>query len=294
MDSKKIPNYEDEISLLDIFKVLWKYKLFIVIFTIIISILGFIYFYYNSFLSANSEAYKYAILINLPSVSYNLFNSIKLSINFDVNNNFLIEQYNINLISIDSKELKQELYKSSDFPINSFNINVIFDKKPNETNISKFESYIRDLVFKSSVKDIVNLLRNPLISSGGTIIDPQENYPELFLFFTDILQNIDYLFNLGNNDISKDYDLVYNYLLELKLTSSYLNYAKKVFLNILSKQFLLINNLDIKIEKKISKTDSLKSIIKKEIIIFIASIFLAVFLVFIIDFFKKNWKEITN
>lgn len=294
MDSKKNQNYDDEISLLDIFKVLWKYKWFILIFTIIISILGFAYFYYNSFLSTNSEAYKYTILINLPSVSYNLFNSIKLSINFDVNNNFLKEQFNINLISIDSKELKQEPYKSSNFPINSFNINVIFDKKPNETILSKFENYIRDLVFKSSVKDIVNLLRNPLISSAGTIIDPQENYPELFLFFTDILQNIDYLFNLGNNDISKDYNLVYNYISEINITSSYLTYAKKVFLNILSKQFLLINSLDIKVEKKITQTDALKSTIKKEIIIFIASIFLALFLVFIIDFFKKNWKEITK
>lgn len=294
MDSKKNQNYDDEISLLDIFKVLWKYKWFILIFTIIISILGFAYFYYNSFLSTNSEAYKYTILINLPSVSYNLFNSIKLSINFDVNNNFLKEQFNINLISIDSKELKQEPYKSSHFPINSFNINVIFDKKPNETILSKFENYIRDLVFKSSVKDIVNLLRNPLISSAGTIIDPQENYPELFLFFTDILQNIDYLFNLGNNDISKDYNLVYNYISEINITSSYLTYAKKVFLNILSKQFLLINSLDIKVEKKITQTDALKSTIKKEIIIFIASIFLALFLVFIIDFFKKNWKEITK
>lgn len=289
MESKKFENYEDEISIVDILKVLWKYKWFILIFTIVISILGFGYFYYDDF-----SSFKYTILINLPSVSYNLFNFIKLYINYDINNNFLKEHFNIKLISINSKDLKQEPYKTTDFPINSLNINIIFDKKPNDTIISNFESYVKDLVFKSSVKDIVSLLEKTLISTNVNIIDPKENYLEFRLFFVEISSNIDNLFRLNKNNIDEDYKVVYDYISELKTTSSYLNYAKKVFLDILSKQFLLINSLDINIENEININEKIKSLIKKEIVVFIAAIFLAVFLVFIIDFFKKNWNEIVK
>ncbi len=121
-----------------------------------------------------------------------------------------------------------------------------------------------------------------------------ENYPEFNLFLIDLFQNIEYYFNLNNLDINKDYALITKYICELKLDYSYLKKAQKILLDLIKKEYdsiskmvfnpVLVNNNEV--------SGITTSLIQKLILVFVASFFISIILVFIIDFFKKNWKEI--
>lgn len=74
-----------------------------------------------------------------------------------------------------------------------------------------------------------------------------------------------------------------------------MSYVKKVLLNIVEKQYQIIND-SFKYSYEIQNAVKEKpmDLIKKLVIVFIGSVFLGLVLIFIIDYFKKNWKEIVN
>ncbi|HPP34600.1 MAG TPA: hypothetical protein PLU62_11760 [Ignavibacteriales bacterium] len=294
MDKKQIEMDEQEISLVDILKMIWKYRWFILVFTLVITLIGFCVFYYMDFMKKDTASDQYSITINMPQISYEFYQNFKLNINYDFNNKFLTNNFGVNSIRIYSKEIKSEPYKVADFPVNSLQIDIFFNKNQDGKALDNLNSYLKDIIFRSNVMETVSLLKPPSSIYSSQSQFSQENPAMLYLFFTELYKNIDYIFSLNNRNIQKNYELINDYINNLKLDNSYLIYAKKIFQNILEKQFLAINTMQFVTLQIATEKTSYKSFIKKIIIIFIASIFLSIFLIFIIDFFKNNWKEIVK
>lgn len=294
MDKKQIEMEEQEISLVDILKMIWKYKWFIIGFTLVLTVIGILFFYYNDFIKKDNNHNQYLITLNMPKISYEFYQNLKLNLNYDFNSKYLSNSFNINSIKVYSKEIKNEPYKINDFPINSLQIDIIFNKNLDEKSLNNFENYLKDIIFEISIKETISLLKSPLYNLSNQSQFFDKNSSLLFLFFTELSNNIDYIFNLNNRNIQKDYELVKEYLNSLKLDNSYLIYANKIFLDILDKQFLYIDSMEFYSSQNAVEKPSYKSLLKKAIVIFFTSIFFSFFLIFIIDFFKKNWKEIVK
>jgi len=283
---------DDEISLVDILKVLWKYKYFIIIFCIIGLLISFVILYTLNFntKNQNTNSFNYRFKIYLKSISYEFYNNFKLNLNYDYNTGYIKNNFGIISYKLFSNEIKRENYDKTNFPIGSIFIDVIFEKDLNEETNKKFCDYIKDLLFKASVLDNIEDLK---IKESNII---SSNNISLTVFLTQISQDISSLFNLKYTDINRNYELVKNYFLNFNKTNlnQDLSLSINFLMSVIDKQYQFINNLNINYEKTNSKTLIIKDILKKEIIIFLALFFFSIFLVFVIDFFKKYGKEITE
>ncbi|MFN3412127.1 MAG: hypothetical protein ACK4YF_08215, partial [Exilispira sp.] len=47
MEEKKISDYDDEINLIDIFKIIWRYRIFLLVFVVSVLIISFLIFYFT-------------------------------------------------------------------------------------------------------------------------------------------------------------------------------------------------------------------------------------------------------
>ncbi|MEJ5274078.1 MAG: hypothetical protein WH035_08105, partial [Spirochaetota bacterium] len=69
MDKKQIEIDEQEISLVDILKMIWKYRWFILGFTLVLTVIGFGFFYYQDFIKKDTASDQYSITINMPQIT---------------------------------------------------------------------------------------------------------------------------------------------------------------------------------------------------------------------------------
>jgi len=291
---------DDEISLVDILRVLWKYKYFIIISCIIGLLISFVILYTLNFntKNQNTNSFNYRFKIYLKSISYEFYNNFKLNLNYDYNTGYIKNNFGIISYKLFSNEIKRENYDKTNFPIGSIFIDVIFEKDLNEETNKKFCDYIKDLLFKASVLDNIEDLKikgSNIISSNNININSNNIY--LTVFLTLISQDISSLFNLKYTDINRNYELVKNYFLNFNKTNlnQDLSLSINFLMSIIDKQYQFINNLNINYEKIInSNILIIKDILKKEIIIFLALFLFSIFLVFVIDFFKKYGKEIVK
>ncbi len=302
MDNRTIEYSDDEISLVDILRIIWRYRKFIIIFCIVICVLSFFVFYSADYI----KFLKYlSINIKLPTISYALYKNIEYFLNYDLNTKMIEKEFNIKKIEIWSPDIKQNdkiikpPYPIGKFPVSWLQLRITTLGQITDQQKSNFEKYVKNIVFKSLVLDTIDFLKEPLNKYNPVIMSTSESYPEINLFFQDLTQTFDFYFKTKKDyDLKKDYEFIYKYIMNIKADSSYLKYAQTVFANIISRQYILIDSLELKSKEEeevvSNKKDVLIKSIKNTVIAGFASLFFAMFLVFIIDFLKKNWKDIVK
>lgn len=304
MDQKKI-DY-DEISLVDILKVIWKYRLFIVVFCIIGILVAFsILFYIEKNKVINKDNYViYSFEINLPYISFDQFTALKLKIQYDMDNGILYRNFEINKDSsvlkyyikdLLSKEKKYS-FSQQDFPINLLGFEISLEKTLKETLIEKIRLYIQNILFYNMCKTDIYGIKKPFLESKEILVQNiDKSSSEIFIFISKLDEKLDYIYYLRNLDIDKNYNQLINYINDLNISSYIIREARDLFIEMIYNNYQLIKNDSIILKENYIRNEfNLKSIIKKLIIITIGIIFIAIFMVFVIDFFKKNWKEIVK
>jgi len=298
MDKDKfVPNNSnDEISLLDILKIIWKYRWFIITFCIIITLVTAIILYTSAIKQSNIPQYTYIAYMNFPGISYNLYQYLDIQLKYDLNQGYLADNFFIKDISIEAPEIKAKPYKMADFPVVQLKVNITFNNDIPADILTEFEKYVKDLIFKKSILDSITILKDPVQSSGKIIFSGNNiQNAELVLFFTEVNENLTSIFNLKNNDIDKTYKLVSTYINNLNPQANYLKYAKEVILKICDNDYLELSNWNIDIKQDITENKIFtSSFFMKIIIAFICALLISIFLIFIIDFLKKHGKEIVR
>jgi len=298
MDKDKfVPNNSnDEISLLDILKIIWKYRWFIITFCIIITLVTAIILYTSAIKQSNIPQYTYIAYMNFPGISYNLYQYLDIQLKYDLNQGYLADNFFIKDISIEAPEIKAKPYKMADFPVVQLKVNITFNNDIPADILTEFEKYVKDLIFKKSILDSITILKDPVQSSGKIIFSGNNiQNAELVLFFTEVNENLTSIFNLKNNDIDKTYKLVSTYINNLNPQANYLKYAKEVILKICDNDYLELSSWNIDIKQDITENKIFtSSFFMKIIIAFICALLISIFLIFIIDFFKKHGKEIVR
>jgi len=139
MDEKKIA--DDEISLVDILKKIWQYRVFIIIFCIIGILLSFSFLYFSEKSKVVKENFQTCQII-FPSISYELYDNLKKQIEYDILSGLFFKEFNLELKTTDINyfvlnENGQKIYKPNDkdFPKNVLGIKIINkSKKPFDKN----------------------------------------------------------------------------------------------------------------------------------------------------------------
>ncbi|MBP8990891.1 MAG: hypothetical protein KBG82_02815 [Spirochaetes bacterium] len=299
MDKDKfVPNNSnDEISLLDILKIIWKYRWFIIIFTVVISLICALTLYINSKNDFNNNKNAFYIYINLPGISYNLYQYLDIQLKYDLNQGYLSSKFSIEKISVETPDIKAKPYKPADFPVVQLKVNVKFSEKVSNVTFESFEKYIKDIIFQKKLLDTVNALKTP-IQQSSSVIGSNNNLQtaEIILLFTKITENLNSIFDLRNDDIDTTYKLAQTYIDNFDPKISYLKEAKNICLKACDNIYFELSSLKFSIKEidTISTNILSKSFISKVLIAFLCSLLLAIFLVFIIDFFRKYGKEIVR
>lgn len=292
-----IPNdSNDEISLLDILKIIWKYRWFIITFCIIITLIAAIILYTSAIKQSSIPQYTYIAYINLPGISYNLYQYLDIQLKYDLNQGYLADNFFIKDISIEAPEIKAKPYKMADFPVVQLKVNITFNNDISDDILTEFEKYVKDLIFKKSILDSITILKDP-VQSSGKIIFSENNIQnaELVLFFTEVNENLISIFKIKNNDIDKTYKLVSTYINNLNPQANYLKYAKEIFIKICENNYSELSSLKLDVKKRTTSNNIFNtSYFTKVFIAFFCALVFSIFLIFVIDFFKKHGKEIVR
>jgi len=299
MDKDKITHetYSDEISLVDILKIIWKYRWFIVVFCIALTFIISAILYVSNINKAKITQNSYDIFIKLPAVSYNLYQYLDIQLKYDLNQGYLSSKFSIEQISVETPDIKAKPYKPADFPVVQLKVNVKFSEKVSNVTFESFEKYIKDIIFQKKLLDTVNALKTP-IQQSSSVIGSNNNLQtaEIILLFTKITENLNSIFDLRNDDIDTTYKLAQTYIDNFDPKISYLKEAKDICLKACDNIYFELSSLKFSIKEidTISTNILSKSFITKVLIAFLCSLLLAIFLVFIIDFFRKYGKEIVR
>lgn len=296
MDKDKITHetYSDEISLVDILKIIWKYRWFIVVFCIAQTFIISAILYVSNI---NKAKNSYDIFINLPGISYNIYQAIDIQLRYDFNQGYLSSKFSIEKISVETPDIKAKPYKPADFPVVQLKVNVKFSEKVSNVTFESFEKYIKDIIFQRKLLGTVNALKTPIQQSSSVIVSNNNlQTAEIILLFTKITENLNSIFDLRNDDIDTTYKLAQTYIDNFDPKISYLKEAKDICLKACDNIYFELSSLKFSIKEKdtISTNILSKSFISKVLIAFLCSLLLAIFLVFIIDFFRKYGKEIVR
>lgn len=299
MDKDKITHetYSDEISLVDILKIIWKYRWFIVVFCIALTFIISAILYVSNINKAKITQNSYDIFINLPGISYNIYQAIDIQLRYDFNQGYLSSKFSIEKISVETPDIKAKPYKPADFPVVQLKVNVKFSEKVSNVTFESFEKYIKDIIFQKKLLDTVNALKTPIQQSSSVIVSNNNlQTAEIILLFTKITENLNSIFDLRNDDIDTTYKLAQTYIDNFDPKISYLKEAKDICLKACDNIYFELSSLKFSIKEKdtISTNILSKSFISKVLIAFLCSLLLAIFLVFIIDFFRKYGKEIVR
>ncbi|HPO61441.1 MAG TPA: hypothetical protein PLN45_07805, partial [Exilispira sp.] len=281
---------------LDILKIIWKYRWFIIIFTVVISLICALALYINAKNDFNNNKNAFYIYINLPGISYNLYQYLDIQLKYDLNQGYLADKFFIKELSLEVPELKAKPYKTNDFPVVQLKINASFAEEILTDTLTNLEKYIKDLLFQKKLLDAISILKDPIDSSGNIIFSENNiQNAELVLFFTDVNENLISIFKLKNNDIDKTYKIVNTYITNLNPQESYLKYATEIILKICDNDYLEISNIKLDVKKRTTSNNIFNtSYFAKVFIAFFCALVLSIFLIFIIDFFKKHGKEIVR
>jgi LPS O-antigen subunit length determinant protein (WzzB/FepE family) len=292
-----VPNdSNDEISLLDILKIIWKYRWFIITFCIIITLVTAIILYTSTIKQSSIPQYTYIAYINLPGISYNLFQYLDIQLKYDLNQGYLADKFFIKELSLEVPELKAKPYKINDFPVVQLKINASFAEEISTDTLTNIEKYVQDLLFQKKLLDAISILKDPVQSSGNIIFSENNiQNAELVLFFTEVNENLISIFKLKNNDINKTYNLVSTYINNLNPQANYLKYAKEIFIKICENNYSELSSLKLDVKKRTTSNNIFNtSYFTKVFIAFFCALVFSIFLIFVIDFFKKHGKEIVK
>ncbi len=292
-----VPNdSNDEISLLDILKIIWKYRWFIITFCIIITLVTAIILYVSAIKPIKISKCNYSAYINLPGISYSFFQYVDIQLKYDLNQGYLADKFFIKELSLEVPELKAKPYKINDFPVVQLKINASFTEDISTDTLTNLEKYIKDLLFQKKLLDAIYILKDP-VQSSGKIIFSENNIQnaELVLFFTEVNESLTRIFKLKNDDIDKTYKLVSTYIKNINPQANYLKYAKEIFIKICENNYLELSSLKLDEKKRTTSNNIFNtSYFTKVFIAFFCALILSIFLIFIIDFFKKHGKEIVR
>lgn len=304
MDNKHLELAEEEISLVDILKIIWKYRWFIIIITLILSILSFSIFFASNYIStkkAIESNYKYVYSTNIiiPEISWDLYNKIVLKFDFLLKSKILENYYGIKDFKIELVEKNvKEPYQQSNFPVNSLKFNFYSNKKLDEKYSDDIKIIIKNVIFTSYINilfsDIKNQVSN-ILNASKLNVDSEITITNIIVL--DLMNKVNEIIKIDSKSNYNDFYNDINKLIEnLDISkNNYLKYVKEILSLSIKSKYNLVNNLNIDILSNVLETElNIKSVIKKTIIVFIASIFVSIFLSFFIDFFKKNWKEIVK
>jgi len=304
MDNKHLELAEEEISLVDILKIIWKYRWFIIIITLILSILSFSIFFASNYIStkkAIESNYKYVYSTNIiiPEISWDLYNKIVLKFDFLLKSKILENYYGIKDFKIELVEKNvKEPYQQSNFPVNSLKFNFYSNKKLDEKYSDDIKIIIKNVIFTSYINilfsDIKNQVSN-ILNASKLNVDSEITVTNIIVL--DLMNKVNEIIKIDSKSNYNDFYNDINKLIEnLDISkNNYLKYVKEILSLSIKSKYNLVNNLNIDILSNVLETElNIKSVIKKTIIVFIASIFVSIFLSFFIDFFKKNWKEIVK
>ncbi|MCX8058991.1 MAG: hypothetical protein N3A58_06215 [Spirochaetes bacterium] len=299
-------NNGEELSLIDVFKILWKYKKFIIVFTIIITIIGGVFIFIKSlnnykFILNKSKKlryYIYTIEYN-GDFNYEVFQNIKNMLKFHLNKNIILFN-NIKNNDIFPSDLSNEYINNpSSYPV--YKIKFCFNKENKFENEEKirFINLTKNIIFYSLFKDkIINPFSFQSYNLNYiTNLEKVNNYGNAEDLFINSINLINFLENYfeNENNIIISYEENYNKILSSLTEIIIVNYQKY---NIFYKK--IIENINYKINnyKSIDKEEEeeikfdLKSFLIKIFILTVFSFFISIFFVFLIDFFKKHWNKI--
>lgn len=302
--------YEDEIDLKELFKTIWEKKIFIIIFTLIITILSGIYIYIKK------PIYEAKALLELGHYKTGVNTKTYLLSSKELN-----KKLNILFIDIDKENTKYEKInilkgfnafievevndESNDAAIKKINELIKFiSKKEEEIYDRRFEDIklkINKLDLK--LKDVKNLevknLEVKINIQEKTIISVKNQLKSLEKALENVKTNDYAVFLLKQNEkkILEEKIRTINLNL-LDLTQSLINLRTNKIIQIeeekrvLEKNLLENNNMKVKVVGKIITNDYPIKPKKKLILVisFVTGFILSIFLVFFIQFIK-NFKE---
>ena len=290
--------YEDEIDLIELFKTIWKYKVFIFIFVFIVTAISIIYVW------SKPNIYEVKVVATkqkVPSMNLVVNNYI---LEYDVNE-FLtpVDVAMLNIINdysfmkdfikkngFDKKLLSEELEKDYVFTFNYDGIYKTFKvKKDKKNKIDFFSDIYKPFIESFSVKKDKRI---ELITISYTHPNRFFAYEVINRFLSDVSEYF------KKKDINKIENEIKNY--KNLLSSTNKNIIKSVMeqkilnLNILKNTVLNSSNYPLNVLVKPTIPDVKDKIApKRELIVivsFVTSFILAIFLVFLIEFIK-NIKE---
>ena len=290
--------YEDEIDLIELFKTIWKYKVFIFIFVFIVTAISIIYVW------SKPNIYEVKVVATkqkVPSMNLVVNNYI---LEYDVNE-FLtpVDVAMLNIINdysfmkdfikkngFDKKLLSEELEKDYVFTLNYDGIYKTFKvKKDKKNKIDFFSDIYKPFIESFSVKKDKRI---ELITISYTHPNRFFAYEVINRFLSDVSEYF------KKKEINKIENEIKNY--KNLLSSTNKNIIKSVMeqkilnLNILKNTVLNSSNYPLNVLVKPTIPDVKDKIApKRELIVivsFVTSFILAIFLVFLIEFIK-NIKE---
>lgn len=301
MDEKKLTH--DEISLVDILKKIWQYKVFIIIFCIIGVLISFTIFFYIEKANVNKDK-TYQFEIVFPSITFDQYNDLKLKMQYDNDTRILQKIFKINMASgniryyIKGLNFKDNNYSFSaaNFPVSLLGIQINVESTLDEKLIDRFKSYLQSILFYTMCKSDLTTLKRPFLDSKEIMIQNiDKSSSQIFIFIIKLSEKLDSIYSLENLDIDKNYNQFIDFINEIDLSDNIIKDARDLLIEMIDTDYQLIKrNTIISIEYLKNNGLHLNSIIKKTIIIAIVLFFLSIFLVFVIDFFRENWKEIVR
>lgn len=301
-------NLESELTLLDVFKILWKYRKFIIIFTIIVTLIGVTFVYFKSNTTRTIKVKKVSsIKNNIYLIEYSgiydfeLYNNIKKYINY-YSINDIFNQFNINIKDFTS-ELSND-YKDNPYYYPVYKIKFIFIKNgkfESEEKI-KINNLIKNILFFSYLK---NKIINPFDFQNVNItyvnhLEKINNFGNSENIFINSIYLINFIdnYSLNKENIIKNLEENYNQILNIVKKELIVKEEKilKYFENITQYSYTKVKNLNYfdKEEEEEEVIFNVKTFLIKSFIVFVLSFFISIFLTFIIDFFKVYKKEIVG
>jgi len=256
----------------------------------------------------NGNYYIYSIYLRLDkSVSFAYFKNFSNYLQTDLISNYLLRNFNIKQIFLSSPEIPISVkqYKEEHFPVNSLQISISAITLLDDNVKKRFINYILSYIFMNEINNLIETVKQPLMVSSSSMILTQDYEQtqvrsEILLLLIQLQKGIQAIFDLRNNNLGENYRLIYNYLINISTENKfeYFKMTKDTLLEFLHREFLNVSSMDVKFYFiDIMKSTFIKKYtfdIKKILLFLLGSFFITLIILYIFDFFKKNWKEIVE